>query len=61
MDPRCLEGDHHFSDEDLYDWDGRPLENQWGAKCVRCGTTLEESLFALREELKRALDGTLVN
>lgn len=61
MDPRCLDFDHHFAEEDLYDMDDQgnyvPLSTQMDSRCTRCGTSMRDSLQEMVAEIKRILDG----
>jgi hypothetical protein len=44
-DPRCLNFDHHFDSEDLYDYDG--------------GKSMRESLHEMIAEMKQMLAGKM--
>jgi len=55
-DARCLEHDHHFADEDLYDEYGEPYPGQIEARCTRCGKSMRESLQEMCAEMRAILD-----
>lgn len=65
MDTRCLEHDHHWLEDDLYDMseDGGYVpasrETQLGAKCTRCGITMRESFKRIADECRTLLSGRL--
>ena len=57
MDQRCLQHDHHFDEDDLYDLYGNPWPDQIESKCTRCGTTMRQSLQAIADECRVMLAG----
>lgn len=62
-DLRCLQHDHHFPMEEMYDEDSEePLPTQMQARCTRCGITLQQSFQELLEEIEHEMStGGLVN
>lgn len=54
---RCLEHNHWFPEDELYDDDGEPFPNQLDVCCKDCGITMRESLHRMMAECKQMMEG----